>query len=983
MKNRIFKLSAIGVLAGVYFALGKLGLRLAFINASTSAVWPPTGVALAVLLLLGIRLWPGVFVGAFLVNISTGLLVAKAAHLSTFHVLLTSLGIAAGNTFEAVLGAWLVNRMAGGKHAFESARTIFRFTLLAGIICTCLSASAGVISLCLGGFATWKEFNGIWFTWWLGDSVSNLIFAPFLLIWGTQFRRPLRHQQFWEGAALGVSILVVGEIVFGTWLPASTRSFALEYLGVPPLLWAAFRFGPRGAITAAFLLSMLALMGTLNQLGPFVVGNRNVSLLLLQAFMGTITLTSLVLAGVVSERAEARQRLFLQYELSRILADLPGVTEAAPRILQTVCQNAGWEIGVFWELDSENEVLRCREIWGKPGVPLEKFERASREQLFRPGEGLPGRIWESLQTTVIPNVQKDSNFLRASVAQEVGLQSAFGVPLQYGARLLGVMEFFTREQLTPHRDLLDLMTASGRQFGMFMERKRAQEALVRSQELYQRIVNTTNEGIWLVDADYRTSFVNPWMAAMLECSPEEMMGRSVLDFIFPEERPLLEERIRERLEGQFGRYDFRYQKKNGGELWALCCSSPLLDDDGKFCGALGMFTDISERRRAEEAVRKSDAFKGAILESSLDAIVSIDGAGKIVEFNPAASSIFGYAQADAIGRTMAELLVPERLRSAHYEGFVRYLATGQSRLLGKRVEIQALRADGSEFPVELTIARIHLEGAPYFTAYIRDITERKKAELALHQAQDKLSQYAGNLEKRVAERTAALKETIHSLESFTYSIAHDLRAPLRAMNGLAQIVLEDYSLLLDDPGRNYLSRITASAGRMDRMIHDLLLFGQITQMDVTLVPLNLEDEIRKSLLFLEEEIKSKKAQIELLPPFFKVQGNSVVLQQVFVNLITNSLKFVPTGQRPQVKISAENGDDNVRVWFKDNGIGIDPKYHQRIFKVFERQHQDSKYSGTGIGLALVQKGIERLGGRIGVQSEPGQGAQFWIELKKG
>src|SRR5712691_92762 len=276
-------------LAAAYFFCGTFGLSLASINKSTSAVWPPTGLALAVLVLRGRGLWPGVFLGAFLVNISTQ---------GNFF---TALGIGIGNTLEAYCGAWLVCRYAGGERAFERIANIFSLAFLAGIISTAISATLGVTSLCLGGFARWDQYTAIWLTWWLGDMVSDLTIAPLLMIW---LRRPierLRAVQIPEAVGLGLAVLVVGQIAFFAKNPFGGNNQPLEYIAILPLLWAAFRFGARGAITTAVVLSAIALWGTRHGIGPFAISNANDSLLMLQAFMGTMTVTALVLALSISD----------------------------------------------------------------------------------------------------------------------------------------------------------------------------------------------------------------------------------------------------------------------------------------------------------------------------------------------------------------------------------------------------------------------------------------------------------------------------------------------------------------------------------------------------------------------------------------------------------------------------------------------------------------------------------------------------------
>jgi len=298
------RVAALAILAVTYGIAGKLGLRLAFVHASATAVWPPTGIALAALLVRGYRLWPSILLGAFLVNVTTAGSVG------------TSMGIATGNTLEAILGAYLVKRFANGLRTLDLAQDVFKFTLLAGIVSTTVSATFGVTSLALGGFANWNDYASIWLTWWLGDAAGALIVTPLLLLWSANRRIEWPRGRVVEAFFFVACLVVVGQAVFGGWLPTEVHDYPLEFVCLPPLVWAAFRFGQREAATASVALSALALWGTLRGFGPFVRDTHNESLLLLQAFMATVAVTTMAICAVVAERRRAEaQRTALIGEL--------------------------------------------------------------------------------------------------------------------------------------------------------------------------------------------------------------------------------------------------------------------------------------------------------------------------------------------------------------------------------------------------------------------------------------------------------------------------------------------------------------------------------------------------------------------------------------------------------------------------------------------------------------------------------------------
>jgi diguanylate cyclase (GGDEF)-like protein len=286
-------LAAIGILTVVYFVTGKLGLTMAFVHPSATAVWPPAGIALAALLIVGYEVWPGLLLGAFLVNLTTAGSVA------------TSIGIATGNTLEALTGAYLVTRLAAGRKAFDREQDTIKFAILAGMLSTPVAATFGVTSLCLGGFAKWTSYGAVWSTWWLGDAAGDVIVAPLLILWSAAPRLRWNRSQFLEALALLACLVVVGRIVFAGFLLPGTSNYPLEYLCVPVLIWVSYRFGQREAATATAVLSAMAIWGTLHRLGPFVRQTENESLLLLQAFMAVMAVMTLSLAAVFAERQRA------------------------------------------------------------------------------------------------------------------------------------------------------------------------------------------------------------------------------------------------------------------------------------------------------------------------------------------------------------------------------------------------------------------------------------------------------------------------------------------------------------------------------------------------------------------------------------------------------------------------------------------------------------------------------------------------------
>jgi signal transduction histidine kinase len=255
---------------------------------------------------------------------------------------------------------------------------------------------------------------------------------------------------------------------------------------------------------------------------------------------------------------------------------------------------------------------------------------------------------------------------------------------------------------------------------------------------------------------------------------------------------------------------------------------------------------------------------------------------------------------------------------------------------------------------------------------------RQDAQEQVERANEQLADRAVQLETLVQQRTAKLQDTIAELEAFSYSIVHDMRAPLRALQGFGQFLADEYSEKMDGTGRDYLRRLVSSAARMDRLIQDVLNYSQIVRGDQPLQPVNLELLIREILVTYPSLQQSRRSVI-LDCPFPTVLGNEAALTQIFSNLLENAVKFVRPGVEPKVHVRTETRNGMVRCLVQDNGIGIAREHHERIFAIFQRISKG--YDGTGIGLAVVRKAAERMGGRAGVESERDQGSTFWVELQ--
>jgi signal transduction histidine kinase len=475
-------LGRVGILIAVYFITARLGLLMDAVSGFASTVWPPTGITLAALTLFGYRLWPGVALGAFLVNLSAGA------------PLLTALGMAAGNTLEAVVGAYLLRRFIGARGSFDRFQGVVGFVVLVAGFSTMLSATIGVTSGWLGGVIPSLSVGRAWLNWWLGDAMGALILAPLLLVWAEPPRDALSPSRLAEAGALLTSLTAISLFVFGSDFMFSQAIFLLPYLLLPLLAWAAVRFGPHGTVAATFLVSIVAIWRTVDGIGPFRRGTINESLLLLQAFMGIVAVTMLVFAAGITERRRAQVRVKVNYSVARVLADAASLEGVVHGILAAICESLEWDCGNVWMVDADSGMLRHAAEWHQPRGRFLEFAKSAAGIAFQPGVGMAGRVWGDGRPIWIPDLSAEGGFVRAAQAAEQGLSSAMGFPIFVGAEVHGVMTFLSRRSREPDETLLQMMATLGSQIGEFLQRQRAEDSLrMAHADLEGRIARRTKQ----------------------------------------------------------------------------------------------------------------------------------------------------------------------------------------------------------------------------------------------------------------------------------------------------------------------------------------------------------------------------------------------------------------------------------------------------------------------------------------------------------
>jgi PAS domain S-box-containing protein len=531
------------VLIIVYFLAGKSGLLFARTQPNTSAIWPATGLALGAMLLCGYRIWLAIFIGAFAVNVTTA------------GSLATSLAIAAGNTLEALTGAYLVNRFANGRDAFERPQDIFKFMVLAGLCSTMLSATVGITSLAAGGYAKWSEYGWLWLTWWLGDAAGDIVFAPLLVLWFLHPHLKWKPIQLAEAELLLVTLLMTSGLVYGNALPAPLQRHPTDFLIIPVVLWAVFRFGPRENATVNFLLAVIALAGTLQGFGPYAFADPETSILMVQVSICMLCLSLALSAALTQRRSadEARAGLAAIVNSSDdaiIGKDLNArITSWNPSAQRLFGYSSGEAIGQKIDLI----------------IPPDHLEEEAQifERLCR-GEAV------ELAETV--RVHKDGR--RIDVA-------LFASPIKdAGGRVIGASSIA--------RDI--------------SERKRVMEALRSSEQKFQQMAETVPDILYTSDSYGRIEYANERFYETTGMPLGSAANFKWMEALHPDDVPRACDEWAELVrQGQPFRVEYRLRVADGSYRWFMSRTRPIRDHNGRTVKWFGCSTDIDERKRAEQA----------------------------------------------------------------------------------------------------------------------------------------------------------------------------------------------------------------------------------------------------------------------------------------------------------------------------------------------------------------------------------------------
>jgi PAS domain S-box-containing protein len=859
------------LLAAAYTGAGYAGLQMAIPPGNVTAVWPPSGIALAAALLWGWRAWPGIALGALLAN--TWTLFGPVSPVPPATALLVVAAIAAGNTLEPLIGAYLLGRLTGRRNPLERAVDIF--ALAAACVTGCLvGATIGVTSLAASGLIGWGDYAYTWWTWWLGDIAGALIVAPLLLVWRAPPPWLLDRQLRVEVVGWLLLLLGVGWLIFGDWSldPAIVRP--LPYLLLPLLVWAALRFGRHGATLAIGVTTAIALWGTLRGRGPFADDAINVSLLALQSFLGVVALTTLALAAALAERRQAVVALrAARDELERRVAERTAALQRSEARFRAAAEGS---LDAFFILDSLRD--RTGQIVDFQFVDLNEH---GAQWIGLSKDAIVGRRLCEL----LPVNRVEGFFDKYARVVETGepLEEEFtlGQPDE--------PDIWLHHQVVPLEDGIAITSRN------ISARKRAEAALRASEEtarsFLERLKALHEVGLALASTG----------------SFDELCRRAI----------------------ELGRSRLGFDRLG---MW-------FLDDDPDFIvGSFGV--DEHGQIRDERAVRlpiDNEKFVGDIFAGQLPIYYKVD----------------------------TELL------DDHYETVGRGW-NAMAALWDRDRVIGYIAADN-------LLQRQPIES---YQLEILALYGSTLGHLCIHtRADDAIRQLNAQLELRVAQRTEQLEAANKELEAFSYSVSHDLRAPLRQIDGFARLVYTREAGRLDATSERYLHVIGESVGRMNQLIDDLLALSRASRAEMRTLPValgTLVEDVRRELAPALEQ-RRIVWEIGALPT---VEADRALLRIALVNLLANAVKYTAPRPEAHIAIRATPGASGEQIIaISDDGVGFDMQFADQLFGVFRRLHRDDEFEGAGIGLATVRRVIHRHGGRVWAEGRPGHGATFYFTIK--
>ena len=657
----------------------------------------------------------------------------------------------------------------------------------------------------------------------------------------------------------------------------------------------------------------------------------------------------------LTERQRAERRRNARLAVTQIFAESLTLQEAAPNILQAVCESLGWDIGLLWVVDTQEKVLHCDAIWHRPSAHAKEFERTSRQTTFAAGIGLPGRVWSSGQPAWIPDVGGDSNFPRAPVARQEGLHGAFGFPIRHGSEVLGVVEFFSGEVREPDLDLLEMAATLGGQIGLFMERRKAEESLRESEQRFAWFMQHLPGLAWVKDLQGRYVYANDAAVKALRTPREELYGKTDEEILPSDTAAQFKDNDQRALACGTGVQVIETLEREDGVLHhSLVSKFPILGADGQPLLVGGMAIDVTDRMRAEQEQRRAQEQLHLVTDSMPAAVTRCSRDLTYLWVSKPYADWLGRSPDDIVGRPIAEVIGQEAF-DALRPYFERVLS-GAKVSYDEEVNYRGLgRRWVNAVYTPTCDSRGEVDG---WVAVVVDIDSRKRAE-------------------------QALKEADRRKDEFLAMLAHELRNPLAPVRNALEIMkMPGVDPQIVRRAREMMER---QVHHLVRLVDDLLDVSRIMRNRIELRKerLDLAAVFTRGVETAQPLIDAQHHQLSVSLPTLPllVEGDLVRLAQVVGNLLLNAAKY--TDKAGSISLTGERIGGEAVIRVRDTGIGIDPSLLPRIFDLFTQADRSLARSqgGLGIGLTVVKRLVEMHGGTVSATSAGAdQGSEFVVRL---